>query len=153
MKILGIALCLLVAGSAAAQTTTTVNAVVPLDVTVPTGCVAKFTAPVGGHQAITVTCPTAPKSLSITSPVTLPGATVGTAYTFNLDSLTKATGGQAPYTYKAVSGFPTWLVLSPTGVLQGVPDKIGNSTLIFSVTDSSGITVTNLTKRISVGGK
>lgn len=114
---------------------------------IPPGCTAIVVGP-----NIMVTCPiptvTPPPppspALSIKTPIALPGAKVGAAYSVNLAQLAVPTGGTAPYTFKAVSGFPSWLTLSPAGILSGTPTAVGNFTLSFSVTDSSGSTQTML---------
>lgn len=112
---------------------------------VPTGCTA---AVVGSN--IMITCPIPmvtpppppPPALSITTPISLPSAQVQQPYSIDLSKLAVPTGGVPPYTFKAVSGFPAWLSLSSTGMLTGTPapTDVGNFTLSFSVTDSSGST-------------
>lgn len=72
-------------------------------------------------------------AVSITTPSTLPGAAVNSAYSFTF----AATGGVAPYAWSA-SGLPGWLTLSPAGVLTGTPPSPGPVTFNVTVTDSVG---------------
>ena len=68
------------------------------------------------------------------SPATLPGATVGTAYSQNV----AASGGTAPYTYAVTSGtLPTGLTLSSTGALSGTPTAGGTFNFTIGATDST----------------
>ena len=65
---------------------------------------------------------------------------VDNAYTSTL----AATGGTAPFTWTLFGGvLPTGLSLNPgTGVVSGTPTADGNSTAVFTVTDSTGKTAT-----------
>ena len=64
----------------------------------------------------------------------LPSATVDVSYTpYQLH----ATGGGQPYTWSA-SGLPAGMQLSSSGVLDGKPTSVGNSTVSFTVTDDAG---------------
>ena len=65
---------------------------------------------------------------------------VGNAYTSTLT----ATGGTAPFTWTRFGGvLPAGLSLNPgTGVVSGTPTAAGNSTVTFTVTDSTGKTAT-----------
>jgi Tol biopolymer transport system component len=65
---------------------------------------------------------------------------VGNAYTSTL----AATGGTAPFTWTLFGGvLPTGLSLNAgTGVVSGTPTAAGNSTVTFTVTDSTGQTAT-----------
>jgi hypothetical protein len=104
-----------------------------------------WTAAIVGQNVVfsqNVVPPPPPKPLSITTPVALPGATVGVTYVADLAALAKPQGGVPPYTFKARTGFPNWLVLTPSGMLTGRPAAVGNFTLLFDVVDSSGLVVT-----------
>ena len=65
---------------------------------------------------------------------------VGNAYTSKL----AATGGTAPFTWTVTGGvLPTGLTLDQsTGVVSGNPTVDGNQTVVFTVTDSTGMTAT-----------
>src|SRR4029077_1079385 len=65
---------------------------------------------------------------------------VGKAYTSTL----AATGGTAPFTWTVTGGvLPAGLLLNAgTGALGGTPTVAGNSTVVFTVTDSTGMTAT-----------
>ncbi len=64
---------------------------------------------------------------------TLPGATVGQAYTATLG----ASGGTSPYAWTATTALPAGLALSANGVLSGSPTATGTFTIGVSVSDSS----------------
>jgi large repetitive protein len=68
---------------------------------------------------------------------TLPGATSGSAYTFQL----KATGGRPPYSWAIVSGhLPSGLTLSDAGLISGSPssgDAPGAYKFKVQLTDST----------------
>ena len=85
---------------------------------------------------------TASLSISVTSTTTaltittssLPGATVGTAYSATLT----ASGGTPPYTWALTSGsLPAGLSLSSSGVVAGTPSAAGTSAFTAQVTDSA----------------
>nr|WP_232313960.1 putative Ig domain-containing protein [Ralstonia sp. A12] len=68
------------------------------------------------------------------SPGTVPGATVGTAYT---QSMT-ASGGTAPYTYAVTAGaLPVGMTVSSAGALSGTPTAGGSFNFTITSTDSS----------------
>lgn len=68
----------------------------------------------------------------------MPGGTVGTAYTDGL----AVNGGTSPYTWKIASGsLPTGLALaSSTGDVAGTPSQQGTSNFTAQVKDSNGLT-------------
>lgn len=88
---------------------------------------------------------TANANLSITignaitiAPSTLPGATVGTAYSQTLT----ASGGQAPYNWTLTAGtLPAGVTLgAATGVISGTPTTSGTSNFTVTATDSTQAT-------------
>jgi len=78
--------------------------------------------------------------LSLTSPVTLPQATVGVAYSVNLSTAAAVSGGTPPYTFALMIGtaLPAGLTLSTAGVISGTPTTAGTTTFSYIVTDSGG---------------
>jgi Putative Ig domain len=67
---------------------------------------------------------------------TLPGGTVGIAYT--TQQLT-ATGGTNSYTWSLASGtLPAGLALSSSGAITGTPTASGDSAFVVSATDANG---------------
>ncbi len=85
-----------------------------------------------GTFSLTVTA-----GLTITTASPLPAATIGVSYTQTFG----ATGGSGTgYTWSA-TGQPTWLVLSPSGVLTGTPPSSAvTSSFTVQVTDSNNNT-------------
>lgn len=65
---------------------------------------------------------------------TLPVATVGAAYTAQLE----ATGGLAPYAFQVLSGAPSWLTVTGNGAVSGTPDAAGTSMMTVSIVDGEG---------------
>ena len=90
-------------------------------------------APTPAPVPVTVRDPL-PVTLAI-STTTLPGGTVGTAYSTALG----ATGGVSPYTWSA-SGLPPGLSLSAAGTISGTPTAAGTINAAVTVKDSSGTT-------------
>jgi hypothetical protein len=89
-----------------------------------------------GNQAYTLTVNAAAVSApTITiSPMTLPAATAGTAYSATL----MASGGTVPYRYSVTSGtLPSGITLSASGVLAGTPAASGTFNFTVMATDSS----------------
>jgi hypothetical protein len=73
--------------------------------------------------------------LTVTSPPTLPGATVGVPYSYVL----QVAGGTAPYTWTNPTGLlPPGLSLKANGSVTGIPTTAGSSTFTVQVTDSLG---------------
>ncbi len=102
---------------------------------IPTGGNGTNPAPVGaiGLGQITLSSP-----LSVTT-TSLPGGTVGTAYSTTL----AATGGTSPYTWSLTSGtLPSWASLnSTTGAITGTPNAVATTSgLVFTATDSTSPT-------------
>jgi hypothetical protein len=77
-------------------------------------------------------------TLSVASPATLRGATVGAAYA---EALT-ASGGVPPYTWAISAGaLPPGLTLTAEGNVSGTPSRAGLFQFSAQVTDSTGISV------------
>ncbi|MBX5467446.1 MAG: cell wall-binding repeat-containing protein [Firmicutes bacterium] len=80
--------------------------------------------------SLTVNAGTSASALAITT-ATLPGASVGSAYSVNL----QATGGTPPYTWAVTNGsLPPGLTLTSAGVLSGTPTEPGSGPTFFTVT-------------------
>jgi subtilisin family serine protease len=87
-------------------------------------------------QPLTLSVVVAP--LGITTPATLPAGTVGFPYTLTL----AATGGVPPYAWTRTSGrLPNGLLLSPTGVVSGLPTRRGTFSFTIRLRDSLGTEV------------
>jgi hypothetical protein len=124
---------------------------VPAGLSLSSGGVLSGTPTDGGSFAFTVSATdsstpgpfTASQSytLDVALPVltlaggTLPGGTVGTAFTAALPA---AVGGVAPLTYSAAGVLPAGLSLSADGVLSGMPTQAGTFTFDVAVVDSTG---------------
>ena len=83
--------------------------------------------------------------LAITTPVVLPHGQQGTFYNVSLAALVKPTGGVPPYRYTLNKKWPvppTWLKLSPKGVVSGTPTAPGTINFAFTVWDSSTVAQT-----------
>jgi hypothetical protein len=91
-----------------------------------------------GTASMTVSGSTPPPLGITNNPVTLPGATVGTAYSVNLGTAAGVTGGVSPYSYSANTALPPGLIISSAGVISGIPTTAGTTTFTYTVTDSSG---------------
>lgn len=93
---------------------------------------------VGSTLTITFTC--TPSPLTMNSPVTLPNAQAGAAYSTSLQTVTGLSGGVPPYTWKISSGsLPPGLTLSSGGIVAGTTSSAGTFNFGFTVTDSSGL--------------
>jgi hypothetical protein len=88
--------------------------------------------------------------LTITSPSTLTGGTVGLAYTQTLT----ASGGAPPYSWSVMSGsVGAGLTLSTAGVLSGTPTSAGTFSFTARVTDLAGTIASKaLQLTIATGG-
>jgi Putative Ig domain len=86
----------------------------------------------------------APPALAVTT-ASLPGATVGTAYT--APNLTQS-GGVGPYTWALVSG-PSWLSVSSSGALSGTPTTNSGSPVAVTVSVTDSETPNNVTANSS----
>ena len=85
-------------------------------------------------------------ALAITT-TSLPGATVGTAYSATL----AASGGTPPYAWTLSSGsLPAGLSLSSSGVISGTPTTSGGASFGVKVTDSSTPTAQTATTTFSI---
>ncbi len=109
-----------------------------------------FTAQVTDSQSQTASKAlsiTITSSLGISTSSSLPGATVGAAYSQTLT----ASGGNAPLVFSIASGtLPGGLTLSSSGLLSGTPIAAGNFNFTAQVTDSSSSTITkNLSLAVS----
>ena len=89
----------------------------------------------------------APAALTI-STSSLPGVTIGTAYSQTL----AATGGVAPYTWSLSTGaLPTGLSLNTTtGAITGTPTVAGTSAVTAQVTDSASPIRVSSTRALSI---
>ncbi len=82
-----------------------------------------------GKYSLLINC----AQLNISSPSTLPSATVGRAYNYQL----QAQGGSPPYRWGLVAGsLPPGVSLSSTGLLTGTPQSQGTFRFAASVEDS-----------------
>ncbi|MDA8332919.1 MAG: putative Ig domain-containing protein [Candidatus Dormibacteraeota bacterium] len=85
-------------------------------------------------------------ALTITT-TSLPGGTVGTAYTQAL----AASGGTPPYSWTISSGaLPSGLTLSSGGVISGTPTSAGTASFGVTVTDASGPTPETASAHLSI---
>lgn len=92
-------------------------------------CFAQPSSPDPATTSITVEC----GSLTILSPSTLPSATSGKPYKFEI----QASGGQPPITHTLVSGsLPEGLNLDSKGLISGTPKTPGNYSFIIRASDS-----------------
>ena len=116
---------------------------------------ASFTVTV--TDSATPTANTATKALSITvaapgaltvTTTTLPGATIGTAYSQTL----AATGGTGALTWSiSVGALPPGLSLAATtGVISGIPTTAGTASFTLTVTDSASPTPNTATMALSI---
>jgi uncharacterized protein with beta-barrel porin domain len=91
----------------------------------------------GTSPAATVTVTVIAPTLAFSPTAgTLPGGTVGTAYSHTVT----VTGGTAPYTYSVTGTLPAGLSLANNGTISGTPTATGTSTFTVTVTDANGAT-------------
>lgn len=86
-------------------------------------------APYGGSQSYTLHID---GPVITVAPGTVPGATVGTAYSQTLS----ASGGTAPYTFSASGSVPPGLSLASDGTLSGTPTTAGDFSFTATATDA-----------------
>ena len=125
-------LTLTAAGVLAGTPTTAGTSTFTIGGTDANGCVASvaYTIVVAAAPPPPPVCPT------ITlSPPTLPGGTVGIAYSQTI----AGSGGTAPYSFGVTAGtLPAGLTLTAAGVLAGTPTTAGTSTFTIGGTDANG---------------
>src|SRR5207302_2026703 len=80
--------------------------------------------------------------LTFSTPAALPGAIVGTPYSFTI----QATGGQAPYSYRISAGaLPGGLALNASsGVISGSATAAGTFNFTVEVTDAARLTASRV---------
>jgi large repetitive protein len=126
-----------------------VGGTLPAGLTLGSGCIIAGTPATAGTSNLTVTAVDSSAPIkTITGPVsltvlpsgltlalsTLPGATVGVAYSATIG----VSGGTAPYTCLQTGGaLPAGLSLSVSCVVSGTPTTAGTTTLQVKATDSS----------------
>ena len=78
---------------------------------------------------------------NIVTPAMLPTGRVGTPYSVAL----AATGASVPFVWRVLEGssLPSWLALSETGLLSGMPDTVQTVQFDVTVTDAGGQADTN----------
>ena len=81
-----------------------------------------------------------------TTTAQLPTGITGTAYP---STTLQASGGVTPYTW-SISGNPSWLSISPSGVLSGTPNATGTFSFTAKVTDSTKPTANTKTASLSI---
>lgn len=96
-------------------------------------------------------------TIKVAAPITI-GDTTSTAMTLVerqlFSSVLSASGGFAPYTWEVLGAAPSWLAVSPGGVVSGTPPvgSAGEYLVALRVTDSAGITaLTNLKITVKAG--
>ena len=91
---------------------------------------------VTNNTTVSATTPMNVTDPAIVFNVTMPDATVGSVYSYQL----AATGGDAPFTYALASGtLPAGLSVSASGLISGTPTVSGTVTLAFTATDKVGV--------------
>ena len=120
----------------------------PVYLKIPTGC-----STVIKKSVVVFNCPMSQPlvPLSLTTPITVPQAKVGTTYSVNLAALANATGGTPPYKFALVPNPSlSWLSLSSIGMLTGTPTTAGTFNFSYTVTDSGA---TSSRKSSSASGR
>jgi hypothetical protein len=85
-------------------------------------------------------------SILVITPVSIPPASVNTAYgPVNIS----ASGGVAPITF-AATGLPAGMTLTPAGVLSGSVAAAGTFTIVVTATDANGIVSAPLSLTLTV---
>ena len=114
-----------------------VTALVPSNLIAAPGFATIVVINPGGiaSNSVGFTITTAEITISTTS---LPGGTVGTAYSATL----AATGGTPPYTWSATSALPPGLSLSSSGSISGTPTTAGNYNVTIRVADTKQVLAT-----------
>jgi M6 family metalloprotease-like protein len=113
---------------------------------VPTGIRIDGIAIVGDRVVFDVTFTSPP--LILTASSMLVDAVLGhAAFAHTL----RAAGGVPPYRWRALEEMPAGLVLTPEGVVQGVPEKLSNTRVALEVRDArSSTTVGELLLRVTM---
>ena len=138
-----------VSGGTAPYSCTIVGGGLPAGLSLGTGCLISGTPWAAGTTLLDVTATDSSKPVkTITSPVsltilaspltltlsTLPGASVGVAYTANIG----VSGGTAPYGCTQTGGsLPAGLALAANCIVSGTPTAAGTFTVTVKATDSS----------------
>lgn len=110
-------------------------------------CVPPPNAPTTATTSITILCP----ALSISSPATLPQATAGTSYTYQI----QVSGGTMPYSHAIIAGaLPPGLIMNSSGFISGTPTTQGTYNFTVRVSDNcpSGSQTAQRSFSITVAG-
>lgn len=108
-----------------------------------------LTDSVGLSAKKTIGITIAPPPTLTVSTTALPTAAINVSYSATLS----ATGGVAPYQWGLSSGsasLPQGLVLSPSGVISGIPSVVGTYSFTVQVTDSEGPSPATATQTLTL---